>query len=126
MRRYLILALVLILIILGILIARSAINQNTGTNTGTNQNQTNITPQENATEVSIKNNAFNPAEIKISKGDTVLWTNNDSVNHTVTGTGFDSGTIVPGAGARMQFTSAGTYNYHCSIHPASTGKIIVE
>ena len=44
------------------------------------------------TDVVIQNFAFAPADLTVGMGTTVRWTNQDSVAHTVTGTGFDSGT----------------------------------
>ena len=75
-----------------------------------------------------KNFAFNPSTITIPKGTTVVWTNNDSVPHTVTssaGMGFDSGTLNQGAIFSRIFNDVGTFSYGCSIHPAMKGTIIV-
>lgn len=79
-----------------------------------------------ATKVSIKNFAFNPASVTIKAGDTVEWTNDDSTTHTVTGTDFDSGDLAPGSTFSHQFTSAGTFDYHCSIHTFMTGSVVVQ
>lgn len=78
--------------------------------------------------VTIDNLAFSPSSVTISTGDSVNWTNNDSFSHTVTSdTGaFDSGTLAPGDTFALEFTTAGTYEYHCSLHPSMTGTITVE
>ena len=49
---------------------------------------------------------------------TVTWVNNDYTIHTVTSdsNSFDSGLIQPEANFSMTFTTAETYQYHCSIH----------
>lgn len=78
------------------------------------------------TAVSIANFAFNPADVTIKVGDTVTWTNNDSVAHTVTGTGFDSGSLAQGKTYSHKFDTAGTFDYHCSVHPSMTAKITVQ
>jgi len=77
--------------------------------------------------VSIENFSFSPASISVSAGDTVVWTNNDSVAHTVTSTdgAFDTGDIAPGASASVTFDNAGTFAYICSIHPSMTGSVDV-
>ncbi|HLX60317.1 MAG TPA: cupredoxin family copper-binding protein [Planctomycetota bacterium] len=77
--------------------------------------------------VPIQNFAFTNDPITINVGDTVTWTNNDSVTHEpVSDTGaFDTGPIAPGQSASFTFTSAGTYSYHCSIHPFMKGTVIV-
>ena len=53
-----------------------------------------------ATEtVTINNYTFTPATLTVHPGDTVIWTNQDSIPHTATaldGKSFDSGAIDPG------------------------------
>src|SRR6266404_3891307 len=77
--------------------------------------------------VPVQNFAFIGDPLTINAGDTVTWTNNDSVTHEpVSDTGaFDTGVIAPGNSASFKFASAGTYPYHCSIHPFMKGTIIV-
>lgn len=79
-------------------------------------------------EVTIEDNAFNPATVTISAGDTVRWTNLDSTTHTVTGTGtnFGSENLNQGDSYEFLFTDPGTYEYYCEIHPSMTGTVIVE
>ncbi|MEA3143682.1 MAG: hypothetical protein QOG31_1006 [Thermoplasmata archaeon] len=79
--------------------------------------------------VSISNFKFTPATLSISVGDRVTWTNNDTPDHTATGSGdnaFDSGTIHTGAHFTQPFEKAGTYSYHCAIHASMTGTVIVQ
>lgn len=76
-------------------------------------------------EVDIQNSAFNPQSVKILTGDTVRWTNKDSVAHTVTGPTFDSKVLENGDTYEFLFTDAGTYNYKCSIHPSMKGTVVV-
>ena len=77
--------------------------------------------------VEIKNFAFNPQNINIPKGTTVIWTNNDIFAHTVTSdTGiFDSGAISPGQTFEWAFNQSGTFDYHCSIHLFMRGEVTV-
>lgn len=79
-------------------------------------------------EVSIENNAFIPATVNISTGDTVRWTNLDPTTHTVTGVGtsFGSEALNQGDSYEFLFTNAGTYDYYCSIHPSMKGTVIVK
>jgi plastocyanin len=81
-----------------------------------------------ANEVWIQNMAFNPSSITISVNTTIKWTNKDGVAHTVTSNNgvFDSGNISANGTYSHQFTTAGTYPYHCTIHPSMTGTIIVK
>lgn len=64
----------------------------------------------------------------------VKWGNADGVGaattHTVRADGasplFNSGNIAAGATFTFNFTQAGTYTYHCAIHPSMTGSIVVN
>ena len=78
--------------------------------------------------VSIENFSFVSAEITVSAGTTVTWTNNDTVPHTVTSTDntFNSGNIDPGATFTFTFADAGTFDYVCSYHPNMTGSVVVN
>lgn len=79
---------------------------------------------------------FNPQVANVYVGDTVTWTNHDSVGHTATsgkpsdnqsGTVFDSSLIAAGKSyTSPAFDTAGTYNYFCQVHPWMTGQIIVH
>jgi copper-containing nitrite reductase len=72
---------------------------------------------------------YSPQTITVVIGvnNTVSWINNDNAPHTVTDTGiFDSGIIQPGQSWTYAFTTPGTYQYHCSIHPWMTGTVIVK
>ena len=78
--------------------------------------------------VTIAGFAFGPETITVTAGDTVTWSNSDTVGHTATaGDGsFDTGTISGGASASVTFDTAGTYAYACTIHPTMTGTVVVE
>lgn len=78
--------------------------------------------------VSIAAFAYDPSSVTITVGDTVTWTNNDAVGHTVTADdgSFNSGSFGNGDEYARTFTSAGTFAYHCAIHPAMTGVVTVE
>ncbi len=78
--------------------------------------------------VAVKRFSFEPAALTVTKGATVRFTD-VSGSHTVTaddGHTFDSGTISPGGTFAFQFNDAGTFAYHCSIHPRMTGTITVQ
>jgi plastocyanin len=78
--------------------------------------------------VSIAGYSFGPAKIVVPAGSTVIWTNHDMTDHTVTSDGgrFASSTLAPGARFSHTFRTAGTFAYHCSIHPYMTGTITVR
>jgi plastocyanin len=81
-----------------------------------------------ANEVWIKGSAFGPSSITISAGTTITWTNKDAVVHTVTSDNglFDSGNLTVNSTFSRQFTTPGTYPYHCTPHPAMTATVIVN
>ncbi len=79
-----------------------------------------------------------PQEETVSVGTKVVWTNNDTVGHTVTsgkdatdssfGKLFDSGFPLLKTGATFEhtFDKAGEYAYFCQVHPWMRGEIIVK
>ena len=84
-------------------------------------------------EVKIDNFSFGPATLTIPAGTTVTWTNTTGAPHTVTsddGTSFDSNINTPisanGGTFSFTFTKAGTFTYHCQIHPFMKATIIVQ
>lgn len=83
------------------------------------------TPTTTGNEVRIANFAFSPDTITVKAGTKVTWTNEDSTVHTVSATDFESGEIKPGQSYSRTFSTPGTYDYRCSIHPSMTGKVIV-
>jgi plastocyanin len=58
----------------------------------------------------------------------VKWTNKGAVTHTSTSNKgvWDSGSIAPGDSFSRVFKKAGTFKYHCTIHPTMTAKIVVS
>jgi len=79
--------------------------------------------------VSIAGFAFNPSDLVIGVGDTIIWTNGDSAAHIVvsdSGSEISSGNLAQGQMYSHTFTKAGTYEYHCSIHPSMKGKVVVQ
>jgi plastocyanin len=80
-------------------------------------------------KVNIDDQKFSPKEIKIKKGDTIVWTNNDDRDHTVTaddGKSFDSGNLNSGKKYQHKFDKAGRYKYHCDYHPRMKAVVVVE
>ena len=78
--------------------------------------------------VTIENFAFDPADLTVSVGDTITWSNKDSAAHTATADGgsFDTGTIAAGSSKSVTFSTAGTFAYHCKIHASMTARVVVE
>jgi plastocyanin len=78
--------------------------------------------------ITIANFQFSPASVEIAAGGSVHRTNNDSVPHQVAADdgSFQSSPLQPGSSFSHTFTQAGTYSYHCAIHPSMKGTIVVK
>lgn len=96
--------------------------------------------------VGIADFAFAPAELEIEQGQTVTWTNEDDIAHTVTSGRakkqgvpgvsenrdaepdgvFDSGTMELDDTFRFTFEEAGTFTYFCAIHAGMSARITVS
>jgi plastocyanin len=83
--------------------------------------------------VTLKNIKFHPGVLHIARGDSVTWKWEDAdidTQHNVTSTGkkhFKSSTTKMSGTYTVRFATAGTYDFECTIHPASMqGKIIVK
>lgn len=82
-----------------------------------------------APNVNIANTAFCPGTRTITAGQTVTWTNLDGFSHTTTS---DNGSLDPWNSGSVvstysrQFSTPGTYHYHCNVHVSMHGTIIVN
>ena len=78
--------------------------------------------------VNIDNMAFDPASQPVKKGDTVTWTNQMAMSHTIKPDHNEfpgSGPIAGGHSFSHVFDATGTVAYHCEIHPHMKGTVIV-
>lgn len=145
---------ILSLFIVGVLFIVAACGGTSNTTSASNSNNTNptattapttpatptsgTTPTGSKQTVTITTNssgtfAFSPALLTIPVGTTVVWKNMTGAPHTATsddGSSFDSGTANPiaaqGGTYQFTFTKAGTFTYHCSIHPFMKATILVK
>ena len=78
--------------------------------------------------VTIAGFAYDPATVEVGTGDTVTWTNDDDVPHTVDARGgeFSSGNLDPGDDFTFTFDTAGSYDYFCAIHDFMAGTVTVD
>ena len=76
----------------------------------------------------LTNTAFAPDAADVAVGATVTWTNSDAIAHTSTSdaAGWDSGIVPPGGQFSVSFPTAGTFHYHCAIHPGMIGTVVVH
>ena len=78
--------------------------------------------------VSIKGFKFVPADITVKVGDTVVWTNDDTVSHTVESSDgtLKSDELSKGDTYRFTFKKTGKHDYACGIHPSMHGSVTVQ
>jgi plastocyanin len=87
------------------------------------------TRQQADAEVTMKGIAFEPGVVTVREGGTVVWTNDDSVDHDVTGDDFksgDAGAMENGDTFAHTFDTAGTFDYVCTAHPGMEGTVTVQ
>lgn len=79
-------------------------------------------------KVAIKNFLFAPATLTASVGDKLAVTNDDSAPHSLTADDktFDTGTLAKGASKTVTLEKAGTFAFHCTIHPYMKGTVTVS
>jgi plastocyanin len=83
--------------------------------------------------ITIQTFQFQPAQLEVTPGSSVTWTNNDDIEHTVTAGTPDKrtgmfNTALNGKGkiASFTFTKAGTYGFFCDRHNFMHGEIVVK
>ena len=101
-----------------------------GTGTTVTGNCTTPGTAAGATVVFITAFTFKPATVHVRPGGSVAWVNCEptAIPHTSTsdGAGWDSGTLAQNAAFVRSFASAGTFAYHCAIHPSMKATVIVD
>ena len=79
--------------------------------------------------ITISDFKFSPGTLQVQESARIKVAKDDSAPHTVTaddGHSFDSGTVESGASTTLRAPAAGTYAYHCTIHPFMKGKLVVQ
>jgi amicyanin len=82
-----------------------------------------------ATAVSIDNFTFTPPTVTVKAGTTVTWSNKDDIPHGIASANnafAKSKALDTDDSYSFTFTTPGTYQYFCYIHPHMTGTIVVE
>ena len=84
------------------------------------QDPTNVITNDNFT--------FSPKELTVAVGTTVTWVNHDDIPHLVVEkkTTFRSKALDTDDSYSYTFTSAGTFDYFCGLHPHMVGQVIVK
>lgn len=78
--------------------------------------------------VVIENMQYNPRELRVHRGERIVWVNKDLFPHTVTAAAhaFDSGSIAAGASWTYVAGKTGEYAYGCTFHPTMKGILKVQ
>jgi plastocyanin len=72
--------------------------------------------------------SFSPATASVKAGQTVAWHNADTQSHTATQDQgkFDTSLVANGATSQpITMATAGTFSYHCSLHPDMVASLTV-
>jgi plastocyanin len=77
-------------------------------------------------QVLIKDFKFQPQQITINKGDSIVWTHPGPATHTVKFSDSESPGLTKGGTYSKTFNQVGTFNYECGIHPYMKGTVIVK
>jgi plastocyanin len=79
--------------------------------------------------VTIDNFSFAPATLTVKAGTTVTWTNRDDIPHGIASANnaFKRGPALDTNDSfSFTFTTPGTYQFFCYLHPKMVGSIVVE
>jgi plastocyanin len=78
--------------------------------------------------VTIDASRYEPEQLTVQVGDTVVWVNKDLVAHTATSQmgDFDSGLIAPGKSWKYRSKRAGEFAYTCTYHPTMKATLRVK
>lgn len=93
---------------------------------------TDATTDPKTVAIAIKDSAFVPGYVTARLGQTVVWTNQDEVRHTVKAAegqyDFASKSLAKGATYKFKLDASKEIEniaYHCTIHPTMKGGIVV-
>jgi len=95
---------------------------------GAKTSQAANTPSSGSVSLTIDKGKYRPKNLTVKVGTVLKWTNNDSVNQSVTSDTpgiFDSGPLATGATWSYTFNQAGTFPYHSTGSATTFGSVIV-
>ena len=84
-------------------------------------------PAADIVQVDIVNFAYQQPTLSVPAGTTVVWTNLDPVEHTVTDFdhSYDSGPFGTNLTFSKSYDTPGVYEYYCVPHPTMIGRVEV-
>jgi plastocyanin len=87
-----------------------------------------VAAQDATNVITVDNFTFSPKELTVAVGTTVKWVNHDDIPHTIVEkkTTFRSKALDTDDSYSYTFTSAGSFDYFCGLHPHMVGKVVVN
>ena len=78
--------------------------------------------------IDISQFAFEPKDVTVAPGTTIIWTNHDESPHTVTSEHktFSSRALDTDDTYEYTFNHEGDFDYYCVVHPFMTGVVHVR
>lgn len=92
-------------------------------------------PTAETVNITLTSSGFDPKEVTVTKGSTVVWTNKSGQSATVNSADHPTHLLYPalnlgefadGQTLQLMFNDAGTFGYHNHYNPSVYGKIIVK
>ena len=79
-------------------------------------------------DVKVDNFTFSPPTLTVTPGTTVTWVNQDDIPHAVAAKdrSFRSKTLDTDDRFSFTFTTAGEFEYFCTLHPHMVGRVVVK
>ncbi len=116
-------------VLLGLLVVVPIIVLLTGANGDEGEVDANtVVVNEREVTIEIRDFEFAPSNISVPRGASVTWLNDGNAPHDATDNdgGWDTETLTANESETLTFDKAGTYDYHCSIHPGMNGKLTIR
>lgn len=106
-------------------------NNNTENNASSSSKSISIVPGSGSPNSDL---FYDPSPTKVPVGSTIIWTNDDTLPHTVTSGNpekgpsgmFDSSIMNAGKSFTHTFDKAGVTEYYCAVHPWMIGTVMVQ
>jgi plastocyanin len=108
------------LVVAAILFAASALLSGSGL-----EDQTSPSAGEKTSTVLIRGFAFNPSDLTVERGTTVIWLNGDYITYKIKSNIFESGNLTRGDTFSYTFNQTGNYDYSDVTNPSIKGRITV-
>jgi plastocyanin len=86
-----------------------------------------VHPRVTVERVRMIDNNYRPTKVTVARGTRIRWVNRGLASHTTTANSgaWDSGLVASGDAWARTFRKAGTFRYHCTLHSAMTGVVVV-